>query len=96
MAAVPTDKAAGLLGKVEVKKAQRRLPPELKERLMEALEIGIRSGFGYHNVWRMLRDNGVEVSRSTVRRYYYKRFPERLGERGPCPGPDLNRRLPGP
>ncbi len=51
---------------------------------MEALEIGIRSGFSYHNVWRMLRGSGVEVSRSTVRRYYYKRFPERLGKRGPC------------
>ncbi|MEM1770417.1 MAG: hypothetical protein QXG93_08080, partial [Nitrososphaerota archaeon] len=30
----------------------------------------------------MLKENGVEVSRSIVRYYYYKNFPEKLKKRG--------------
>ncbi|MEM4527173.1 MAG: LAGLIDADG family homing endonuclease, partial [Nitrososphaerota archaeon] len=39
-------------------------------------------GYGYDKIWRMLKENGVEVSRSIVRYYYYKNFPEKLKKRG--------------
>ncbi len=63
----------------------RRLPPEVKEKMEEALKIGVEKGYGYHRVWRMLKENGIEISKSTVRNYYYKNFkssPERLKKRG--------------
>ncbi len=55
----------------------RRLPPEVKEKMEEALKIGVEKGYGYHRVWRMLKENGIEISKSTVRNYYYKRFPKK-------------------
>ncbi|MEM3570305.1 MAG: LAGLIDADG family homing endonuclease [Candidatus Jordarchaeales archaeon] len=61
---------------------QRRLPPEVKEKMEEELKIGVEKGYGYHRVWRMLKESGVEVSRSTVRNYYYRSFPEKLKKRG--------------
>jgi len=63
---------------------QRRLPPEVKEKLLEALRVGVAKGYGYVKIWRMLKENGVEVSISTVRNYYYKNFPEKLKRRGRC------------
>ncbi|MEM4007182.1 MAG: hypothetical protein QXT92_05925, partial [Nitrososphaerota archaeon] len=62
----------------------KRLSPEVKEKLLEALKTGVVEGYGYHRIWRMLKESGVEVSKSTVRNYYYKNFPERLKKRGPC------------
>ncbi|MCF8885693.1 MAG: hypothetical protein L4877_07915 [Aigarchaeota archaeon] len=63
---------------------QRRLSPEVKEKLLEALRIGVEKGYSYVKIWRMLRENGVEISRSTVRNYYYRYFPWRLKKRGKC------------
>lgn len=74
----PLGKSAGLQGEGR----QRRLPPELKERLEKAVEGGIQIGLGYHKIWRMLRASGLEISSSTVQRYYYKMFPERRSKRG--------------
>ncbi|MEM0233233.1 MAG: LAGLIDADG family homing endonuclease [Candidatus Nezhaarchaeales archaeon] len=62
---------------------QRKLPPEVKEKLLEALRTGVAKGYGYHRIWRMLKESGVEISRSTVRDYYYKNFPGKLKKRGP-------------
>ncbi len=44
----------------------------------------MEKGYGYHRIWKMLHGNGVEISRSTARRYYYKIFPEWVGRRGAC------------
>ncbi len=62
---------------------QRKLLLEVKEKLLETLRTGVAKGYGYDKIWRMLKENGVEVSRSTVRKYYYKIFRERLKKRGP-------------
>jgi hypothetical protein len=63
---------------------QRRLTPEEKAILLEALKIGVEKGYGYHRVWKMLKRNMVEVSRSIVRSWYYRIFPERVRRRGEC------------
>lgn len=60
---------------------QRRLPPEVKERLLEALKTGMEKGYGYYKIWRMLKESGIEVSSSIVGYYYYKSFPERVKKR---------------
>ncbi|MEM4007378.1 MAG: LAGLIDADG family homing endonuclease [Nitrososphaerota archaeon] len=62
---------------------QKKLLLEVKEKILEALKTGVAKGYGYDKIWRMLKENGVEVSRSTVRNYYYKIFRERLKKRGP-------------
>ncbi|MEM0078915.1 MAG: LAGLIDADG family homing endonuclease [Nitrososphaerota archaeon] len=61
---------------------QRKLLLEVKEKLLEALKTGVAKGYGYDKIWRMLKENGVEVSRSTVRNYYDRSFPEKLKKRG--------------
>ncbi len=48
---------------------------------MEAIKVGVERGYGYKRIWRMLRESGVEVSRSTVGSYYYKSFGERVRRR---------------
>ncbi|MEM3952805.1 MAG: LAGLIDADG family homing endonuclease [Nitrososphaerota archaeon] len=62
---------------------QKKLSLEVKEKLMEAIRTGAAKGYGYHRIWKMLKESGVEVSKSTVRNYYYKRFSE-LKRRGRC------------
>ncbi|MEM4466283.1 MAG: LAGLIDADG family homing endonuclease [Nitrososphaerota archaeon] len=62
---------------------QKKLPLEVKEKLMEAIRTGAAKGYGYHRIWKMLKESDVEVSKSTVRNYYYKRFSE-LKRRGRC------------
>ncbi|MEM0079050.1 MAG: LAGLIDADG family homing endonuclease [Nitrososphaerota archaeon] len=62
-------------------KDMKRLSPEVKEKLLEALKTGVAKGYGYDKIWRMLKENGVKVSRSTVRYYYDRSFPEKLEKR---------------
>ena len=61
---------------------QRRLSPEVKEKLEEAIREGIAKGYGYVKIWKMLKESGIETSKSTVGHYYYKKFPGRLKRRG--------------
>lgn len=56
-------------------KTPRRLPPEIREEILRAVEEGIRKEYGYTETWKTLREHGVRVSLSTVRRYYYKSAP---------------------
>ncbi|MEM4467031.1 MAG: hypothetical protein QXH49_06200 [Nitrososphaerota archaeon] len=62
---------------------KKRLSPEVKEKLLEALKTGVEKGYSYYMIWKILRKNGVEISKSTVEHYYYKNFPEKLKKRGP-------------
>ena len=62
--------------------APRRLPPELREKIFEALRIGVQRGYGYARIWRMLKEDGVEISKSTVGYWFHKTFPEGVKRRG--------------
>ncbi|MEM3398828.1 MAG: LAGLIDADG family homing endonuclease [Nitrososphaerota archaeon] len=63
---------------------QRKPPLEVKEKLEEALKTGVAKGYGYHRIWRILKESGVEISESTVKKYYHEIFREGLKKRGPC------------
>ncbi len=58
------------------------MTPEEKKKLMDVLKREALRGLGYVRIWRMLRKDGVNVSRRTVEYWYRKFFPERLGRRG--------------
>ncbi len=60
----------------------RRLPPEMREKLLEILKAAVQGGYGYTRAWRMLRENGIEVLRGTIEYWYYKLFPEKVNIRG--------------
>ncbi len=72
---------AGLQGE-GLPKTQRRLTPEERCRLLEALRIGVERGYGYVKIWRMLRERGVDVSRRAVEYWYRKCFPEKVRRGG--------------
>ncbi len=61
---------------------QRRLTPEVREKLLEALRTGIENGYGYIRIWRMLRESRIIVSRKAVQYWYYRRYPEKVKRRG--------------
>lgn len=66
----------------EASKVKRMLPPETREKILEILREGISRRCGYIKIWKMLQENGIDVSKSTVRHYYYKHFSKRLGSKG--------------
>ncbi len=59
-----------------------RPPPEMRGRILEALRVGVEMGYGYARIWRMLREDGFEVSRRAVRYWFYKTLLERVRGRG--------------
>ena len=54
----------------------------MRERVLEALRAGVERGYGYARIWKMLRDDSVEVSRRAVEYWYRKTLPERVKRRG--------------
>lgn len=58
---------------------RRRLSPEVVEKIIEVLKEENQKGYGYMKALKRLRENGIEISESAVRYYYYKLFPERIG-----------------
>ncbi len=63
-------------------KTRRRLTPDERSRLIEALRAGVEKGYGYMRIWRMLRESGIIVSGKTVQYWYYRRYPEKVRRRG--------------
>jgi len=54
---------------------RRRLSPEVVEKIIEVLKEENQKGYGYMKALKRLRENGIEISESAVRYYYYKLFP---------------------
>lgn len=69
-------------GEDRMEKTRRRLTPEKRARLLDALRRGVEKGYGYVDVWRELKKSGIDVSRKAVEYWYYKCFPERVRRRG--------------
>ncbi len=58
------------------------MPPDVRWRVLKALRVAVQRGYGYTMAWRMLREDGVDVSRKAVEYWYYKLFPDRVKRRG--------------